>query len=200
MFSLSVSAQSLKKKKKKKTKRRKSAEEWKSSAMPARGTVTYPAAWVLYHQECICYLLSTDTGKKGPPDCSCIFKLHLTCSEGAWTSKSFRSALRWTPKLILGIVGSDRPGGWGVKTGKRDNGYTSGGLWALQWPRCLLTLPSASHKSHPERFIRLTRQAFSVVSGGRSCSADMAINSASVWGSAGVLAPAIVSTVRQCAN
>lgn len=47
------------------------------------------------------------------------------------------------------------PRGWGVKTGKHDNGYTSGGLWALQWPLCVLTLLPLPYKSFPERFMGL---------------------------------------------
>lgn len=160
MFSLSVVFSREKRKKK----------EWKSSALPARGMVTYPTTWVLYHQECICYLSSTDTGK-GPPDCSCTFRLHLTCSEGLGLQKALLcTTLNHKVNTLHCRLWS--PWGWGVKTGKHDNGYTSGGLWALQWPLCLLTLPSLSHKSYPERFIWLACQAFPVIFGGWSCSTD----------------------------
>lgn len=141
-------------------------KEWKSSALPAWGMVTYPAAWVLYHWECICYLLGTDTEKA---DCSCTFKLHLTCSEGFGLQKASLCIILHCKANTL-HCSLWLPWGWGVKTGKRDNGYTCGGLWALQWPPCLLTLPSLSHKSYPERFIWLSCQASPGAFGGWSCS------------------------------
>lgn len=145
---------------------KKKSERVKSSASPARGTETYPTTWVLYRQECICYLWCTDT-RKSPPDFPCTFKLHLTCSERLGLQK----AAKCTTQNYWVNISHCRlwsPWGWGVKTGKHDNGYTSGALWALQWPLCLLTLPSLSHKSYPERFIRLACQAFPVVFGGWS--------------------------------
>lgn len=114
--------------------------------------------------------MGTDT-VKGPPDCSCTFQLHLTCSEGFGLQKAL---LCTTSNHEVNALHCRLwlPWGWGVKTGKHDNGYTSGGLWALRWPSCLLTLLPPSYKSYPERFIGLTCQAFPVVFGGWSCSTD----------------------------
>lgn len=144
--------------------KKKERKEWKSSALPAWGMVTYPAAWVLYHWECICYLLGTDTEEA---DCSCTFKLHLTCSEGFGLQKASLCIMLHCKANTL-HCSFWLPWGWGVKTGKRDNGYTCGALWALQWPPCLLTLPSLSHKSYPERFIWLSCQASPGAFGGWS--------------------------------
>lgn len=88
------------------------------------------------------------------------------------TSKSFALCTTLNREADALRCSFRSPGGWGVRTGKHDNGYTSAGLWALQWPSCLLTLLSLSYKSYPERFIGLTCQAVPVVFGGWSCSTD----------------------------
>lgn len=38
-------------------------KKWESSVLAARGNGNYPITRVLYHRECMCYLLGTDTGK-----------------------------------------------------------------------------------------------------------------------------------------
>lgn len=128
--------------------------EWKSSELAH--VVTYPITWGLHHQECMCYLVGTDT-VKSPTDLSCIFQLHLTCSKGVWTSESFAlhyiKAEVYCRRWLLWD--------WGVKNGKHDNGYTSVFLWAQQWPSCLLTFPPLAYKSFPERFIGLTCRSLS---------------------------------------
>lgn len=156
------------KEKKKRTKKKEQKKKWRFSALPARGTATYPTTWVLYHQGCICYLSHTD---KAPPDCPCTFQLHLTCREGFGLQKALLCTTL-KHEVNTSHCGLCLPRGWGVKTGKHDNGYTSAGLWALQWPSCLLTLLPLSYKSYPERFIGLTCQAFPVVFGGWGCSTD----------------------------
>lgn len=137
-----------------------------SSVLAARGNGSYPITWVLYHQECICYLLGTDTGKALQ-----IIPVNLNYIWHAVKSLDFKKLHRAPQRsahCALNTVGLGFPWGRGVNTGKPSSWLHTGGLWAWQWPLCLLTFPFLSHKSYPGRVIWLS-QTFSAIFGGWSC-------------------------------
>lgn len=135
-------------------------KKWESSVLAARGNRSYPITWVLYHRECICYLLGTDTGKALQ-----IIPVNLNYIWHAVKSLDFKS---FTADCALSTLCLGFPWGRGVNTGKPSSWLHTGGLWARRWPLCLLTFPFLFHKSYPGRVILLS-QTFSDIFGGWSC-------------------------------
>lgn len=121
------------------------------------------------HEFCIirnCYLLGTDTGKALQ-----IIPVNLNYIWHAVKSLDFKKLHRAPQRsahCALNTVGLGFPWGRGVNTGKPSSWLHTGGLWAWQWPLCLLTFPFLSHKSYPGRVIWLS-QTFSAIFGGWSC-------------------------------
>lgn len=112
-------------------------KKWESSVLAARGDGSYPITWVLYHQECICYLLGTDTGKALqiiPVNVNYIW--HAVKS---WDIKKLHRAPQRRADCAISVAGLWFPWGCGVNTGTPSSWLHTGGLWARQWPLCLLT-------------------------------------------------------------